>query len=316
MALLLVACSETDDITPPVSPDSDLPIELYVEGWKPMMNTRALIDDMNVDFKIYGYKSTNATDVSPVFMNQLVRYSTNGWTYSPTKYWDRTADYYFGAYAPANLSDKFTVTHVTTNDNHNCLSFTLPQWQDADKGDDLITATSKGSATAYLTNGKGVELNFSHTFGYLEIQLKKGANLPNTYTLTNLTCHNVPSSVNPATYTLDYTAGTSTLSTITAKSEYMVCNTSTVIKETSTNFSHLVVPFTSEAITLSLTYTTTSLDGNTFTYTREVDPQLTEIEVGRKYTLTLTFVGGADIKPEISIAQWNDVPIDNPIYNW
>ena len=67
--------------------------------------TRALISDteglQREGFVVYGYKETPSSG-SQVFNHQAVNYD-NRWTYTPARYWDRAATYYFGAFSPQSI---------------------------------------------------------------------------------------------------------------------------------------------------------------------------------------------------------------------
>ena len=142
IAFLLQGCRKESH---PSTPDT----KSYAISMSPsevMNGTRALIGDVadlqDQGFKVYGYKEVKAADREQVFDGQEVTYRSN-WEYSPIRYWDYVADYYFAAYAPANVQ----VTSST--DGNQTLTFTLPNWQAID-GTDIIVATSQGPATEYL----------------------------------------------------------------------------------------------------------------------------------------------------------------------
>lgn len=151
------------------------------------------IDDLK-NFGVFGYKVTPANAKHMIFANQQVSKDNSEWKYSPLKYWDRDAYYYYAAYAPFNVGD---ITHTDTNaDEAHILSFNeIPNWQfisttkstrtdkdaaltithiDTDSASvkDFMTAVSSGEARTYLTATYGkVEFSFSHRLFALRINV-------------------------------------------------------------------------------------------------------------------------------------------------
>lgn len=325
--------------THPLIPEGpkEVPISMNATSVEAMETSRALIEKdshlQDVGFTLYGYKTTVANSITQLFTGQGVTYDATKttWNYAPKRYWDRTATYNFGAYAPTTLPANPTVAH---NENKHTLTFTLPNWQVVDEdATDLVVATSSDEATNYLETYSGtVDLAFDHVLSCFEVQLKKAESLVNTYTLCDLTYNNVPKDGESSTYTLDYaTASNSTMGTVTLGSK-AVCSDAklsvgTGMQESpAVTFSHLLVPFTgSDKVTISVTYIAglgAVADGHSFEYTRDITTDLTQMQAGKKYVLTLTFAGGGEIVPELSvadwsIAKWNDQDIEEEDkYNW
>ena len=342
IAVCLVLCLAVQSCrqeTHPLIPEGpeEVAISMNATSVEAMEPSRALIEDdshlQGAGFTLYGYKTTVANVITQLFTGQGVTYDATKatWDYAPKRYWDRTATYNFGAYAPTTLPANLTVAH---DENQHTLTFTLPNWQVVDKGaTDLVVATSSDEATDYLETYSGtVDLAFDHVLSCFEVQLKKAESLVNTYTLCDLTYKNVPKDEESSTYTLDYaTASNSTMGTVTLGSKAVCSDAKLPVgtgmqKSPAVTFSHLLVPFTgSDKVTLSVTYIAglgAVADGHSFEYTRDITTDLTQMQAGKKYVLTLTFTGGGEIVPELSvadwsIAKWNDQDIEEEDkYNW
>ena len=129
--------------------------------------TKALITSDNIynsTIGIYAYKEqmSNAANRYMVFANQELKYS-NGWTYSPNRYWDTQAAYRFIAYAPYN-------ENVTADEYSGISIMDVPQWQNANSEDakDYIVALTDSAALDYISAG-GVDLKFHHILANLQI---------------------------------------------------------------------------------------------------------------------------------------------------
>lgn len=93
-----------------------------------------------------------------VFNNQQVEYSTNAWTYSPTKYWDRNAYYKFIGYWPQGANATYA---------NNIVELTIPNWQEVGNATtpekDYLIASSQGTAVDYIeSHDKTVNFEFRH----------------------------------------------------------------------------------------------------------------------------------------------------------
>ena len=338
-SLLCLAVQSCRQETHPLIPEGpeEVPISMNATSVEAMETSRALIEKdshlQDAGFTLYGYKTTVANGITQLFTGQGVTYDATKttWDYAPKRYWDRTATYNFGAYAPTTLPDNLIVAH---NENKHTLTFTLPNWQVVNDGaTDLVVATSSDEATNYLETYSGtVGLAFDHVLSCFEVQLKKAESLVNTYTLCDLTYNNVPKDEKSSTYTLDYaTASKSTMGTVTLESKAVCSNAKLPVgtgmqESPAVTFSHLLVPFTgSDKVTISVTYIAgldAVDDGHSFRYTRDITTDLTQMQAGKKYVLTLTFTGGGEIVPKLSvadwsIAKWNDQDIEEEDkYNW
>ena len=311
-----------------------VPISMNATSVARMDPPRALIEGdaqlQSAGFVVYGkVTTTDGKNSASVFNGQEVTYDLveGVWDYSPKKYWYRDVYYYFGAYAPIDLSD----IRVTSSDCS--LEFTVSNCQVVnEEAVDLVVATSNGNEVYYVSENAGeVDLQFEHVLSCLEVRLKKEDDSGNGYLLKGLTYNNVPVSGGEITYTLDYGQSANSQMTAPTLGSMTVCSGAEhsvgtgAIGSPAVTFSHLMAPFTitgSGKVTMLINYIAELGYGNSFEYTREVTTDLTAMQAGKKYILTLTFAGGGKIIPELELAEWNIAKWDNqdieddPKYNW
>ena len=283
--------------------------------------TRALISDteglQREGFVVYGYKETPSSGTQ-VFTHQAVNYN-NRWGYTPTRYWDRAASYYFGAFSPQTID----TNHQGTGKATHTILIEAPHWQVIDGNEvDIVVATSHDEAENYLDlQGGVVDLAFEHILSQLEVQIVRNALLTNEYRLTKLAYNAVPTDNATATYTLDYTTpSNSAMSTVPTAEKIAYSNAKGVVVSSEvkgeTTFKYLVVPFnatTDGGLQIVVSYT---VNGGTPKQST-VKTGLATLEAGKRYVLKLTFDSGLDIIPELEIADWEEQEIDeDPKYNW
>lgn len=287
--------------------------------------TRALISDteglQREGFVVYGYKETPSSG-SQVFNHQAVNYD-NRWTYTPARYWDRAATYYFGAFSPQGLD----VAHQGAGQSPHSILIEAPYWQVIDGSEkDIIVATSHDDAENYLElEGGVVDLAFEHILSQLEVKFVRGAFLMNEYRIHAVSYKNVPVTEGSTTYTLNYTTPeNSAMGAVTmtvGDNTVAIANSESgiVVKPEGDKdpvaFKHLVVPFTTSAtggIGVVVDYSVSGVRREII-----VPTQLQTLEAGKRYVLTLLFNSGAEIVPTIYINEWIDEEIDeNDKYNW
>ena len=316
----LVACNKQSH---PIAPET---VEQAI-GMAPtsVAATRALIADtkelQREGFIVYGYKE-RPSDAEQVFAHQAVNY-TIGWTYSPTRYWDQAATYYFGAFSPQGVD----VDHQGTGKAPHAVLIETPYWQVIDGSEtDIIVATSHDAGNNYMVQQGGyVDLAFEHILSQLEVQFAHSPFLMNEYRLHSVSYKNVPVANSTATYTLNYTtpenSAMGAVTMTTGDNAVAIANSEggIVVKPEGDKdpvaFKHLVVPFTTSAtggIGVVVDY---SVSGVRREIT--VPTQLQTLEAGKRYVLTLLFNSGAEIVPTIYINEWIDEEIDeNDKYNW
>lgn len=146
-----------------------------------------------------------------VFDNQPVTYSS-GWTYAPTKYWDRGAYYHFAAYWPEGNAEADV-------ENHTMTVYNIPAWQKVDGNEkDYMYAKSMGAAVSYLPEGK-VNFTFKHFLAKINIQAYYIGDQERQVTITGIqlgkdkenatAVKDVPLSSGDASFTYSYASGDS-----------------------------------------------------------------------------------------------------------
>lgn len=277
--------------------------------------TRALINsaaDLN-SFRVDAYKE--GTSNEQVFSKHLVERGGEVWTYSPVRYWDRKATYYFGAYSPENAV-------VNSTETKGVLTISAPNWQAIDGNEtDIVVATSQGAATGYIGVDAGtVKFDFKHILAQLEVQIVRNATLVNTYTLTGLSYKQVPVGDGKSDYTFNYaTTPSSSVMNSTATGTKAVYSGAVVVDpkaKAETTFKHLVVPFSTQAeggMLVAVTYKVGSGEPTTIA----VKTNISTLEAGKRYVLTLTFNSGANIIPDLSVCGWAEEEVEeDDKYNW
>lgn len=296
--------------------------------------TRALYTDENplTEFVVYGYKAGNASQM--VFTGDEVSKGGDGWIYSPTRYWDRVANYYFAAYAPATAPSGFTYAH---DEATRTLALTAPQWQTIDDDVvDLLAATSQDPATTYLRNDGEVELTFDHLYAQLEVQVWVADFIESTYHIRSVSLGDVPRDKDDTnnkvttSYVIDYDA-TPAAPTVKAKmadageavslfsdaTGLQADKKTPTATATAATYKYLVVPFTcndkTNGFKITLGY---AIDDNT-QEPLTLNTTIKEMKAGQRYVLTLTFSTGNNITPDVTIAEWTPVDVEeDDKYNW
>lgn len=304
---------------------SNLEMEAIGMAAPTVAGTRALFSDINplAEFSVYGYKQGTSNEM--VFTKQQVVKTGSTWDYSPKRYWDRVATYYFAAYAPSNVPTNINYAHDA---NNHTISITLPHWQTIDGTEtDVIVASSNGTATSYLDNGGDVLLTFDHLYAQFVVRVVRSASLQNTYKLTSIAYSNVPSAAGTATYTLDYTTPTnSAWSAVTPsvawKSAYsnVYGEVITSNPEATPGVKHLVVPFAlsgDNEVQVKVSY----IVNDDLAQTGSANTGIKQLEAGKRYVLTLSLGGGAAITPSLDIEEWiqdeQDTEVDeDDKHNW
>lgn len=317
-ALLMLGCSEESHT---IAPEGEEYAISMTASSADMNTSRALITNngelQSTKLGVYAYKEVNSTKTLVFDNTELTYTTTKGWDYSPTRYWDKAATKYcFVAFSP------YTATHTYETTNHTLTISNIPYWQVIDaKVVDYLVANSSGSADYYLTQQQtstAVNFNFSHILSQLVINIKKDANLSQTYLLKQVEYLNVPRGGDAkATYTLPQ-EGTATMSEITllnadATLTQFKKDEGETVTTGNISLPHLVVPFTltNKQVKVKVTYTVAGTERN-----KTVDTGITQLEAGKRYELTLTFKG-AKIVPFLEIKNWEDVTVDeDPKYNW
>lgn len=193
---LFAACTEIDAPVPPAIQESDQPIMLDVEGWKPMTSTRATIfetlnDLQSRDFTMHAYLRNDGYHFIP---GSRVHYfvpkgeSTGTWRFFDelnyryfNYYWpqDKSIKIDFFAYTPYNANN---ISNIKYNSNTKSLTFSCdmnPTVEENSRVIELDDSENQETLFAYTTErGKGnvnevVELQFVHPFAAVSFKLKQ-----------------------------------------------------------------------------------------------------------------------------------------------
>ena len=325
--LLFVACrKESHPNTPeePEQPEQHSPICMDASS-NGMTTSRALVTDdatlQTTALGVFAYKElADGTKVN-VFSNERVYHKGSVWTYDNTKYWDRTAHYYFVSYSPHQES------YVTFEDGQLTIS-NIPNWQtiddNYDNAKDYVVANHQGDAEdVYITpNGvHPVPLNFSHILSQFEVRVQKNPLLANKYTLASIAYSDVPSKEGTVEYTHTANGGFMEQLRMNTNSTVMLDTPDdteiTADADNNPSLKHLVVPFSTNNATDGIKITLNYAVNGELRDPAEVKTGLTQMEKGKRYVLTLTFNSGAEITPSLKILGWETEYADeDDKYNW
>lgn len=331
LCLLLTACYKDPEVWVPEQPGQpeveEIPISLSASSSG--MDTRAIIADnaglQATNLGVFAYKQLADGTKTRVFDNVELDFVGGAWTYSPLKYWDRTATYYFVSYSPWNADVEYSES------NHQLMIKDIPNWQaiDADPKDYVVANDFGVAEGGYITpNGvQPVNLGFKHILCQLEVRVLKNPFLMNTYTLSGISYKNVPQVGESATYLYSAPTGNNeagapmegngNMRVSTIPDSQPMATPNAVIPgdpalATATTIKHLVAPF-SEDFKITLNYKINDGDDTSVT----VDAGLDQLESNNRYVITLTFNSGADISAEVKVMDWvnEEVETDDK-YNW
>lgn len=331
LCLLLTACYKDPEVWAPEQPGQpeveEIPISLSASSSG--MDTRAIIADdaglQATNLGVFAYKEVDGKKTR-VFNNVELDFVDGAWTYSPLKYWDRTATYYFVSYSPWNADV------VYSEGDHQLTINNIPNWQaiDADAKDYVVANDFGVAEGGYITpNGvQPVELGFKHILCQLEVRVLKNPFLMNKYTLSGISYTNVPTKEGIATYHYNAPTGNNEagapmegnggmeVSTIEQAQSMATPNDAVIPGDPAladaTTIKHLVAPFGAD-FKITLNYKINDVDADPVT----VDAGLDQLESNNRYVITLTFNSGADISAEVKVMDWvnEEVETDDK-YNW
>lgn len=319
------------------------------------------VDDLknsNLAFGVFGYKTKlddNPNTFTQLFYNTPVRYASNTWTYSPTRYWDSNPNvsYQFIAYWPYR-ENNFVATSISDIHSTEHMSVTLngiPNWQN-----DSVAATTdylKASAVgSYKSNNPDnvkfgdatVHFNFDHILAKLIIQGYYVGVQGTHINITDITLRGTQylSPNGTANYTCtpyDNTSGFVPGSIVKLNAQQDVdynlysSNQGCQIKENAfkqneddENYiptpvcSWLIVPTSGwDNLKLSITYSV----GGTGSKTTVIDNVAFGtgnshiMESGKSYILNLVFnTAGGIVLEAMYVNSWVNVDAERPVYNW
>ncbi|MBQ7946031.1 MAG: fimbrillin family protein [Bacteroidales bacterium] len=331
LCLLLTACYKDPEVWAPERPGQpeveEIPISLSASS-SDMLSRAIIADDAGLqatNLGVFAYKEV-AGNKTRVFNNVELDFVDGAWTYSPLKYWDRTATYYFVSYSPWNADVEYS------EEFHQLIIKDIPNWQaiDADAKDYVVASDFGVAEGGYITpNGAmPVDLGFKHILCQLEVRVLKNPFLMNTYTLSDISYTNVPTVGDSAIYHYNAPTGNDEAGApmegngnmrvpiITNDAQSMATPNAEIpgdpAQADSTTIKHLVTPFDADfKITLNYSINGAAADPVT------VDAGLDQLESNNRYVITLTFNSGADISADVKVMDWVDKEVEtDDKYNW
>lgn len=284
------------------------------------VGTRALIsttDDLRTPgFGVYGDKTVGASSPQLVFDN--IKVYRSPWYYEPTKYWDRTADYRFVAYAPWAESGT-----LYDHENKKLTINGIPQWKKIDgKEIDYLVATSANSAENYLTTyGGTVNLEFRHILSQLTVSISKVSPTA-TYTVTGLAIGQEGGVKVPITDTRTCTfdadgSGIGFSAHTTTGVQQLLSEANISVKPSPTELArYLVAPFDlGDGNKMSLTLYYTQSGGTPKSVPVSLD--ISKFESNCSYVFLLRFDSGNDVQVQVvQVKDWETIEVTDDVYNW
>lgn len=211
-AALVASCSESDSIKEVVTPDTEIGFSTYTGKQTRAENSSATETDAleayNTTFKIWGSKffpddyktpadEDNLPDEERVFgidnvgevVSNVVSNNVSSWTYSPKRFWDKSAtSYSFYAAAPSgkswvwdNSTKKLSLVDFAIT-GYNSVTGTPAIEVDVDKvltetldTEDLMISTDLTGYDTYTS--ANVNLHFNHILSRLNIGVRKSSDL-------------------------------------------------------------------------------------------------------------------------------------------
>jgi hypothetical protein len=291
----MVSCS-SDEPASSVNNDSTeaISMDTYVARTRAAVQTDTLLKDNGFGVfayydggKAYANSSNSVLSATPNFMNdQYVEFKNNVWTYTPVRYWSKTADdcYQFIAYAPYSATITKTAAPVLSYDA-------------TDSNFDFMTAVQKDQKKPA---DKTVPFTFKHRLSRLGFIAKTKS----TYTATNaddgavikITSATLKGASLKGTYALTSEFTTTNLGwSDVSTADYTVLASSATAKELSTLNTNLIasneylfaIPATSADLELDITYTIKQ-GSVTYEESAKLEKKAQAIEMGKAYNFVVT----------------------------
>lgn len=174
IAAMFAACSSNELKEDIKSQEISIGFDGYIQKVSRAEQTTDKATLQTTGFGVYGSKTASSTTTT-LFTNEEVTYSTDKWTYTHTKYWDKTATYAFYAIAPYKASGysctdgKFTIDAVAS-----ALA--------ADSEDFIIDRDGATgiSGSTYAAAGTKVAFDFHHIMAKVDFKLAKSSAIADT----------------------------------------------------------------------------------------------------------------------------------------
>lgn len=162
--------------------------------------TLKALDTHHTSFDVWGYKTVNSTE-SNVFVQQQVNYASSAWSYTPARYWDKSATKYeFYAAAPHSANWSISSKKLTYS-GLALTGATLAEveyaknavdanasFNSVEAGHDLMISHDITNHTDYT--GTKVNLEFDHILSRLNIGVAKKAGMTEDVYLNSITLYN------------------------------------------------------------------------------------------------------------------------------
>ncbi|MBQ2447069.1 MAG: fimbrillin family protein, partial [Bacteroidales bacterium] len=163
LCFLAQSCYEDPVVKVPSVDEPEALYHISLSASSSQMLSRAIVsndDELQAThLGVFAYKEVADTKTR-VFNNVELDFVDGAWTYSPLKYWDRTASYYFVSYSPWNENVEYSES------NHQLIIKDIPNWQaiNADAKDYVVANDFGVAEGGYITpNGvQPVSLGFKH----------------------------------------------------------------------------------------------------------------------------------------------------------
>lgn len=212
-ALVLAACTDNIIIDETKKTETAIGFSTYTELATKAENSNAEnsnaenknnLETHHQSFMVWGNKYIN-TDNTLVFDEQVVNWDTqadpDAWTYSPIRFWDKSASHYdFYAAAPAmegwqfnNDTKELSLADFAVDGASLGVATEVSSNATMPNGKDLMISTNKTVQNSNF-NGDKVNLEFNHILSRLNIGVKKADVLTDFYVkLKSLKVHNMKS---------------------------------------------------------------------------------------------------------------------------
>ena len=194
----LASCSNSEVITEvnePQVPDKAIAFETFSSNATRAENSKEDIkeglENHHSNFQVWGYKDVQA---DYVFNGTEVKYESSVWAYSPIRFWDKAAKfYYFYACAPSTAdattrfklnkasndpkqeNEYFTLSNVTLKDETLSASTTLTESYKHDNARNIDYMIASQCKIATSSSSQAVQLDFNHILSRLNIGVKKAS---------------------------------------------------------------------------------------------------------------------------------------------
>ena len=171
-ALAFASCTQNEvlDVNESRAIGFDAFVGKPTKAAKPTESTLGVLQGEGNGFYVYG----GYEDVTDVFDNTHVTYSSSSWGYDPIRYWVKDKNYKLLAYAP-NMTVTPTLTFGTSsNENDATLSFTdITIDGTTANQNDFVVAKSE-LITSNGTSDSDIDFNFYHALSMIKITLRNG----------------------------------------------------------------------------------------------------------------------------------------------